>query len=138
MYYIRIAGNGITRGTATIYLTLFVLLGSVGVSESADFQKGITAYDSGDYETALREFESLAEQGDAYAQYKLGVMYDNGDGVSQDYKTAKKWVKLAAEQGSSRLLGRRSPTSANMVHGKAATRPVLGVDGGLPPASVRF
>ena len=26
-------------------------------------------------------------------------MYDNGQGVSQDYKTAAKWYALAAEQG---------------------------------------
>jgi hypothetical protein len=35
--------------TATLCLTIAVLLGSVGNSESADFQKVMTAYDSGDY-----------------------------------------------------------------------------------------
>jgi TPR repeat protein len=44
------------------------------VSWSADFQKGLTAYDSGDYATALREWTPLAEQGYADAQYNLGVM----------------------------------------------------------------
>ena len=29
----------------------------------------------------------------------LGVMYDNGQGVPQDYKAAVKWYSLAAEQG---------------------------------------
>jgi uncharacterized protein len=51
--------------TATLCLTIAVLLGSVGVSESADYQKGATAYKSGDFATALREWEPLAEQGDA-------------------------------------------------------------------------
>jgi hypothetical protein len=51
----------------TLCLTIAVLLGSVGVSFSADFQKGLTAYDSGDYATALREWTPLAEQGDAGA-----------------------------------------------------------------------
>ena len=41
--------------TATLCLTIAVLLGSAGVSESADFQKGQTAFQSGDYATALRE-----------------------------------------------------------------------------------
>ena len=68
---------------------------------SADFDKGLDAYDRGDYATALREFKPLAEQGDAYAQYNLGVMYDNGQGVTQDYKTAVKWFRRAAEQGNS-------------------------------------
>ena len=85
--------------TATLCLTLAVLLGSVGMSASADFQKGLTAYESGDYATALREWTPLAKQGNADAQYNLGGMYDNGQGVPQDYKTAVKWWKLAAEQG---------------------------------------
>jgi len=62
-------------------LTLAVLLGSAGVSESADFQKGFDAYERGDYTTALREWTPLAEQGDADAQYVLGLMYHNGLGV---------------------------------------------------------
>jgi hypothetical protein len=38
--------------TAILCLTLVILLGSAGNSESADFQKGLTASDSGDYTTA--------------------------------------------------------------------------------------
>ena len=51
----------------TLCLTIAVLLGSVGNSESADFQKGVTAYESGDYATAMREWKPLAEQGFAGA-----------------------------------------------------------------------
>ena len=51
--------------TATLCLTLAVLLGSAGVSASADFQKGLTAAQSGDFATALREWTPLAEQGNA-------------------------------------------------------------------------
>ena len=85
--------------TVTICLTLAVLLGSAGMSWSADFQKGLTAYESGDYATALREWKPLAEQGNARAQHNLGVMYRKGQGVPQDDKTAVKWYRLAAEQG---------------------------------------
>jgi len=42
--------------TATICLTIAVLLGSAGVSWSADFQKGYTAYESGGYGTSLGEW----------------------------------------------------------------------------------
>jgi len=87
------------RLTATLCLTIAVLLGSAGVSESADFLKGLTAARSGDFATALREWTPLAEQGNAGAQRNLGLMYQNGDGVPQDYKTAVKWYRLAAEQG---------------------------------------
>ena len=68
-------------------------------SWAADFDKGVAAYQSGDYATALREWTPLAEQGYAEAQYNLGLMYKAGQGVPQDYKTAVKWFSLAAEQG---------------------------------------
>ena len=86
--------------TAILCLTIAVLLGSAGISWSADFQKGLAAYDSGDYATALREFEPLAEQGDAGIQNFVGAMYNKGQGVPQDDKTAVKWYRLAAEQGN--------------------------------------
>ena len=87
------------RLTVTICLTLAVLLGSTGTSWGADYDKGLAAYQSGDFATALREWRPLAEQGIADAQYGLGVMYDKGQGVPQDDKTAVKWYTLAAEQG---------------------------------------
>ena len=91
--------------TLTICLTLAVLLGSVGTSWSADFQKGLDAAESGDFATALREWKHLAEQGDASAQFNLGLMYYRGKGVIQDYKTALKWFTLAAEQGNADAQG---------------------------------
>ena len=83
----------------TICLTLTLLLGSVLAGCGPDFNKGVAAYESGDFATALGEFRPLAEQGVANAQYNLGVMYDGGEGVPQDYKSAVKWYTLAAEQG---------------------------------------
>ena len=68
-------------------------------SYSADFNKGLTAAQSGDFATALKEWKPLAGQGDADAQYNLGLMYLNGWGVPQDDKEAVYWYKLAAEQG---------------------------------------
>lgn len=64
-----------------------------------DFDKGLAAARVGDYETALLEWRPLAAQGDADAQYNLGVMYDNGQGVIQDYAEAVNWYRLAAKQG---------------------------------------
>ena len=66
---------------------------------SADFQKGLAAAQRGDFVTALREWKPLAEQGNARAQVNLGLMYQKGDGVPQNYKTAVKWYRLAGEQG---------------------------------------
>ena len=85
--------------TATICLAVALLLGSAGVSWSQDYQKGLAAYKSGDYATALREWKPLAKQRDADVQFNLSFMYDHGRGVPQDYMTAVKWYRLAAEQG---------------------------------------
>ena len=57
------------------------------------------AYECGDYVTALRLWRPLADQGNARAQFNLGIMYINGEGVAQNYKEAAKWLRLAADQG---------------------------------------
>jgi uncharacterized protein len=88
--------------TAILCLTVAVLFGSAGLSWSADFEKGVTAADKGDYATALREFRTLAEHGHARAQTLLGMMYNEGIGIPQDQKTAVKWYRLAAEHGHAR------------------------------------
>ncbi|MBQ2481415.1 MAG: SEL1-like repeat protein, partial [Treponema sp.] len=46
------------------------------------------------------ELSKKAEQGYADAQYNLGVMYDCGRGVEQDYEKAFEWYTKAAEQGN--------------------------------------
>ena len=66
---------------------------------AADFQAGAEAYSGGDYAAALREFRPLAERGGAAAQYFLGVMYANGQGVPQDTAEAVTWFRKAADQG---------------------------------------
>jgi hypothetical protein len=60
--------------TSTICLAVALLLGSVGVSWSQDFQKGLAAAQSGDFATALREWEPLAKQGDADASSFYGYV----------------------------------------------------------------
>jgi TPR repeat protein len=42
---------------------------------------------------------AAAQRGDAGAQFNLGQMYRNGQGVAQDYKEGVKWYRLAAAQG---------------------------------------
>ena len=86
------------RTLIIIPILLFSLLLSIS-SYSADFNKGWNAYDNGDFATALKEWKPLAENGDADAQYNLGIMYRKGEGVPQDYKEAVRLYRLAAEQG---------------------------------------
>ena len=83
--------------SALIAFALLLVFSTTGWS--TDFQKGVAAYKRGDFATALGEWEPLAEQGIASAQYNLGVMYHKGNGVPQNYKNAVKWFRLAAKQG---------------------------------------
>ena len=65
----------------------------------AGFDEGVAAYNRGDFATAIREWRPLAEQGHASAQFNLGLMYGEGEGVPQDDAEAVKWYRKAAEQG---------------------------------------
>ena len=57
--------------------------------------------DSHEQETkVMRNILAGALNGNADAQYNLGLMYANGQGVTQDYKEAVKWWRLSADQGN--------------------------------------
>lgn len=53
-----------------------------------------------DYAAALGEFTTLAEDGDPFAQFLLGLMYAEGKGVQQDFASAYFWLSLSVEQGN--------------------------------------
>ena len=48
----------------------------------------------------LSEVRNAADQGNASAQFNLGVMYADGQGVPQDHGEAAKWYRKAADQGN--------------------------------------
>jgi TPR repeat protein len=79
---------------AIILVLRFATPVAAGPLEDAD-----AAIKRRDYATAVRLIRPLAEQGDANAQYKLGVFYDNGLGVPQDKIRAYMWLNLSAAQG---------------------------------------
>lgn len=69
-----------------------------------NWQNGLDAYDRKDYKTAFKKWKPLAENGDALAQSKLGLMYNNGKGVVKDYVQAYKWYTLAGANGIEKAL----------------------------------
>jgi len=68
---------------------------------AASLEDAVAAYRRADYVTAVQVYRSLADQGLAVAQFNLGLMYVNGQGVSKDEIEAMKWYRLAADQGRS-------------------------------------
>lgn len=89
------------RTLVIIIVLLFSFL--LGVSSySEDFNKGLDAYNKGDFVTAFNEWKPLAEDGDANLQFAIGWLYANGKGIDRDYKEAVYWYQLAAKQGDER------------------------------------
>jgi len=92
---------------ATLLIGLMLTAGGRAADQPADgapgvdpLEDGVAAYQRGDFASALRLFQRLAEHGDASAQCNLGVMYEQGRGVAQNYREAMKWFRLAAVQGN--------------------------------------
>ena len=84
------------------YLTIilaFLMTFSTPVA-AQDYDRGYAAYQAGDYATALKEFEPLAEMGVAVLQLTVGEMYHSGEGVGLDYIKAIKFYQMAADQGN--------------------------------------
>ena len=83
-----------------IIIAIVLLLVAVQSAGAVDFWAGSTHYLRGDYAAALREWRPLAEAGDARAQYYLGIMYTNGEGVPEDDRQAAFWFQKSARQGN--------------------------------------
>jgi cell division septation protein DedD len=120
------------KGKADTLITLGLMRAN-GHGVPQDYQKGLAAYNRGDYATALREWESLAAKGKADAQITLGLMRANGHGVPQDYQKGlaaynrgdyatalREWKSLAAK-GKANVQKKLS-----VIHGNGK---------GLPPES---
>jgi len=60
------------------------------------YGKGVTQNKS----MAAKWYTKAAEQGDANAQYNIGVAYQYGAGVAKYEAVAKEWFKLSAKQGN--------------------------------------
>ena len=86
------------RNVIKAAIVALVLMLAVPVA-AQDFEAGLEAYERGDYVAALNVYRPLAEQGNAQAQYHLGLMYENGHGMAQDNVEALNWYSKAAEQG---------------------------------------
>ena len=62
----------------------------------------------------MREWRPLAEQGNAVAQYNLGAMYYNGQGVLQNNVYAHMWFNIAASNGYDEAVKNRDIVAKTM------------------------
>lgn len=80
-----------------ILLTVVSIFANANVL--ADVKKGVDAWAKGDYQTAVKEWQDPALNGDADAQFNLGQAYASGRGVEANTQKAEVWYALAAKQG---------------------------------------
>ena len=75
-----------------------------GSNDKESFEETEAKAEKGD-DTAKKRFEEIkvkAENGNEISQYNLGIFYQNGIGVKQDFKQAVKWFRKSADQGYTR------------------------------------
>src|SRR5262245_8943087 len=77
----------------------------------ASYEDGQAAFEHRDYQEALMELQPLAEQGDARAQYLVGIVYRDGLSVQQDFVTAYAWLHVAAAHGQPQAASARDGMS---------------------------
>jgi TPR repeat protein len=71
----------------------------IGTAVAEPLEDATAARENGDYATALKLLRPLADQGVAEAEFNLGLMYAQGQGVQQDDAEALNWCRKAADQG---------------------------------------
>jgi len=69
---------------------------------ATDQRKALEAYNYGDFALALKTFRPLAEKGQALAEYVIGLMYANGQGLPESYAEGLKWLTKSAEHGEAK------------------------------------
>mgnify|MGYP002744882076 CR=1 FL=1 len=86
-------------------LVLLVVLFSIGFSKDIN-ELGNEAYEKGDYQKAAQLYQKAAElsqkacdRGEAVSCSGLGVLYENGLGVKQNFSTAKQYYGKACDLG---------------------------------------
>jgi TPR repeat protein len=93
-----------SRLIGLVALVLCLILSALAGTTSAatdddDFRRGLTAFNAGDYDTALQVWRRLAEKNEPRSLAGIGFMYHRGMGVAADDREAAAWLLRAAERG---------------------------------------
>jgi len=89
--------NQEVRGVVLVVALLVTVV--LSISHAHDYNDGLQAARTGDYNTAVMKWQPLAEQGDAMAQFNMALMYHRGLGVGIDETRAVAWYKESANNG---------------------------------------
>src|ERR1700678_380347 len=88
------------RKLASIVCIALAFLSATPHAGQADpIADAFSAYQRGDYLAAYRLCRPLAAQGNGDAEFLMGLMYANGNGVRRSYQEAAQWYQQAADDG---------------------------------------
>lgn len=83
----------------TILSLCLLLLALPGTALAGPVDDGLEAYKRGEHAAAAALWRPLAEKGDAPAEFYLGLLYRNGQGVPRNEAEATAWLRKSADQG---------------------------------------
>lgn len=90
------------RQLQVLLVTLSVATIVLPAAHADPYDDGMLAYTAGRYDDALTIWTSLANDGNARAQFNLAYMYEFGISVPASPEAAVKWYRHSAEQGYAR------------------------------------
>ncbi|MCP5276770.1 MAG: sel1 repeat family protein [Thiobacillus sp.] len=91
--------NNTIRATAVALFLSAPLFASFPTLAHEGYDKALQAYSCVDYPKAIGLFKTYAEQGHGLSQYMMGIMTEQGQGVTPDVDAAYDWYMNAAKQG---------------------------------------
>ncbi|HMS44659.1 MAG TPA: CDC27 family protein [Alphaproteobacteria bacterium] len=100
MTFINFTKNIFLKLLFGLFLTTIILFYLAHNLAWADWDRWRAAVDRKDYQAAFEEVWSLAQQGDAEAQYMVGYYFSYGKGVEQNEELGSTWMLTAANNGS--------------------------------------
>ncbi len=103
-----------------ILLIALTLTTACAPAPTAEFFNAHNAYESGDFIAAANGYRALAKDGNPYAQYNLGTMYETGEGVAQDNIKAYMWFSLSARTGDKNARKNRDDLAQKMTSAQLA------------------
>ncbi|MAT66545.1 MAG: hypothetical protein CMN57_13000, partial [Gammaproteobacteria bacterium] len=67
--------------------------------DDVDFSSAMAAFEAKHFARAAQMLSPFAQRGNAEAQHRLAIIYQNGLGMTRNDELAYKWMRAAAEQG---------------------------------------
>ncbi len=97
-YWLRMnpCASKLLRPITTMFMVASIAGAAVAVADP--YKDALAAWTRGEYATAYRLWEPLADQGDPDAQFYLGFMNEYGQGVARNDGEAIRWYRKAADQ----------------------------------------